>query len=181
MKTIKINRFEDLRSKLTKNQLRFFRDKAKESMDVFVQLIEVRDKCADYELVEKVYGRYIFVLYRSIFNFNYLDNNTKIKLNYKIFLRDTPDNKNKYSRLHDIVIKLVNEIYAHTDLCSEYKKYTGIKKIMRLERGINYDGILRIVNLLATMYFNIEEIIKGSDFKFVSSEYCDGGWAYDKL
>lgn len=194
IKEIRIDTLENLKSILSKSQIEFFIEKSKNAMDAYEQLIEIREKCGKPYLAEKVYGEYIFTVYRSIWRGNKISNKKLLFLNYEMFLENPPEksffgcSNKKYKRLHKRCINSVDQLYVHTDLQSKYKtidirKNYRLKSIkvteskMRIEQGIAFDGITRIVNFLATVHSNLKAIADNEeDNKFIFKKYRDGGW-----
>jgi len=191
MSNIKIKSIKEIKSKLTKEQIMFFCDKAKSAMDAYELLVEIKENCSDPLLVEEIFGGYIFVTYRSIFGKNKLNNNKAVvRIDYKIFLTEPLKMESfefkykslaEYEEFHKFVIGLVNQVYSHTDLNSEYKeiKTEAVKSrkiTKKIERRICFDDIEIAVNLLATAHSNFENAIKDGGSDYYYTEYRDNGW-----
>ncbi len=196
MSKIEIKKIEDLKNKLSKSQIAYFRDKTKAAMDAYEQLMNAKDESDDPLLMEKVYGIYIFVIYRSVFGNNYISKNVSILLDYTIFLNNAVDNDifkidniEEYNKFHEFIFGLVNQLYVHTDLCTKYKTINIDKEIMkgfkneveketREERGVNLDGITVIANILATAHYSILRIMEGEEQgdNVYCTKYDKGGW-----
>jgi len=187
---IEIKSQEDIIKHLNKNQIKYFIDKAKKAMDTYDLLIEMREKCSDPFLVEEVFGEHIFIIYRSIFGKNNLSNNKTVKIDYQMFLVRPPKVKffkmrksdyDDYKHFHELVISLVDKVYAHTDLNSEYKKISEVSLERRkitssIEHGVDFNGITIAVNIISTVYYSLSYIKEKNNYCLCHAEYVDGSW-----
>ncbi len=184
-----INTINELKAKLSKEQMIYFRDRAGKAMDAYAEFIEMR-KSINSESLEEVYTTYFLIVYRSIFGKNNIKNNKEVKINYEIFLPPFPSPKYEkdFRRInkdkHNYFIVLIDELYAHTDLNSKHKKVKIDKKITpkKLTATIIHEVYIPVevlegmLNLIATVYNNLDAIISDEWSSFIYSRYNNGGW-----
>lgn len=197
MKIIKVNTLEELKKELTKSQISYFRDKANNAMDAYEQLTNIRNKC-NTEIADKVYGVYILIIYRSIFgNNNNIDDKFKIKLNFKMFIGINDEIKEfkfgylkKIPIMHEYIIEIANQLYAHTDLNSSHKSIQisekqiikGIKRKVKFvaskESILSFKEITDVANFLATVYYCFDNIINNKNYKGCYAKFDREEWIF---